>query len=669
MEKVKRAYKPRVKKIVVVEPIVPKLRFSPHSPDGPPPPYSPDGPPSPHSPDGPPPPAKKFVPHSPDSPPPPPPAKKFVPHSPDSPPPPPLAKKFVPHSPNSPPPPPLAKKLVPHSPDGPPPLALEVLTDGVHNADVPAPTGRVYSPDSPVGPMDYKTIDIVSTYEKALEIGMRYIDKINSKERPIVSNLFPVNDGPWAMNANALANTLSYIMKLLHHSCYMLCVTKYERHIYKLETHTSSPFLIQKISSDLDKLPRNATKQMHHPGGRLKELRVMQCIVKPYAEDSNTAIEYAEILKTAGILPSGVFILNLTDAVILRKDNKFPFQMVTKMEIPEEFVFREFVPIFSISGQEGYWDLPFPNYDDINIALANEGIDVFTKWSDKPYQKAVFRGGPTGCGYREDSNMRIRLAEIGNQRNMRAYLDAGIVHPNPSNKTIDTQALRYDPLHGLGYMKTNIPSVDRMTMKGQSEYKYIIHLDGNVNAYRLLNTMRTGSLILRVKSAYLSWADHLLEPNVHYIEVKEDLSDLLERIRWCVMNDSACEVIARNALQFSKKILARKSIESSIRSIIWSVNDKIRPSSVKAISVPVIVIDKGKDKGKDKDKDIRCKKGTRKNKKGECVPSKKEDIHVPVPQSIVSLPVADTNADEKVKEKRCPKGTRKNKDGDCVKWK
>jgi hypothetical protein len=46
-----------------------------------------------------------------------------------------------------------------------------------------------------------------------------------------------------------------------------------------------------------------------------------------------------------------------------------------------------------------------------------------------------------------------------------------------------------------------------MTLKEQSRFKYIVHIDGNVNAYRLLTTMKTGSVILRVVSEYTSWAD------------------------------------------------------------------------------------------------------------------------------------------------------------------
>jgi len=53
------------------------------------------------------------------------PAKKFSPHSPDEPPPTGLEKKFSPHSPDEPPPPAgLVKKFSPHSPDEPPPQSV-----------------------------------------------------------------------------------------------------------------------------------------------------------------------------------------------------------------------------------------------------------------------------------------------------------------------------------------------------------------------------------------------------------------------------------------------------------------------------------------------------------------------------------------------------------------
>lgn len=60
----------------------------------------------------------------------------------------------------------------------------------------------------------------------------------------------------------------------------------------------------------------------------------------------------------------------------------------------------------------------------------------------------------------------------------------------------------------------------------------------------------------------------------------------------------------------------------------------------------------------------RCPKGTRKNKKGDCVPVKENEI-VSSHSGSESSPSDKPNTENK-KRPKCPKGTRKNKKGDCV---
>jgi len=118
-------------------------------------------------------------------------------------------------------------------------------------------------------------------------------------------------------------------------------------------------------------------------------------------------------------------------------------------------------------------------------------------------------------------------------------------------------------------------------MRQQSEFKYIIHVDGNVNAYRLLTTMTTGSLILRVMSPYTSWTDHMIKAKVHYIPVKEDLSDLLDVIKWCKKNDERCKEIANNGFVFARSVLNKQFIQSYLSQILWSLCSKQEPSKQK----------------------------------------------------------------------------------------
>jgi len=50
--------------------------------------------------------------------------------------------------------------------------------------------------------------------------------------------------------------------------------------------------------------------------------------------------------------------------------------------------------------------------------------------------------------------------------------------------------------------------------------------------------------------------EHLKEWE-HYIPVKSDLSDLVEKAQWCVGNYDKARIIAENAYEFSKKYLTR----------------------------------------------------------------------------------------------------------------
>lgn len=151
--------------------------------------------------------------------------------------------------------------------------------------------------------------------------------------------------------------------------------------------------------------------------------------------------------------------------------------------------------------------------------------------------------------------MRIKLALMKLK-----YVD---VELSGKGKTIDSRSIKFDPVYGLGMLNTGIkPAKSFLTMAEQSNYKYIIHIDGNVNAYRLLTTMRTGSLILRVSSVYRSWVDHLIKPDIHYIQIKPDLSDLESAIEWCMDNDDKCEQIAQNGLDFAISVLQKEFIKS-----------------------------------------------------------------------------------------------------------
>ena len=443
-------------------------------------------------------------------------------------------------------------------------------------------------------------IEMIHNYKDAFEIGKQYIDALSDSVRVSyhaeMTTLLPLETASkrWKMTLPALQNTLTYIFEKLHHPCYMLCVVDDTFKIYKLVMKDSSPTFVEAIKTHhIPKLEKNDTiteKQRNFIKSKLNSadnIRVMQCILKEQKlESSNYDMinEYIKVLSEIK-LPNGVFILNLTDAVILKNDGKEPFPMVTGDVNLGKYNFREYIPILGMSGQKRYRDVPIPNYDDVEMAMSKakqqEMNDFTTDWNDKKITKAVFRGGPSGCGYTSETNMRIKLAEMKSE-----YLDVGITGNSDS---INSKAIKFDPKYGLGMMNLNLKPVKRLSMAEQSNYKYIIHIDGNVNAYRLLTTMCTGSLILRVGSEYRSWVDHMIESGVHYVSVKPDLSNLHSCIRSCIKNDKLCRQIANAGRELATSLLQKEYMKNHFQNIFWffsKYQSPPQPAKTKPMSPP-----------------------------------------------------------------------------------
>ena len=369
----------------------------------------------------------------------------------------------------------------------------------------------------------------------------------------------PLKDPLWKIDKDALTQTMRYLFSLSH-QCYVLSVVEGKPSMFKIipELHDSYQKRFDLAVKGLTGNPHITDKQR----AKIEKMvpkRIMQCVVKDRVKVDVEQNEYLDLFRTM-VLPDGMFILNLTDAVIVRKDKKHPFTMVMG-DVPAPS-YTSLLPILSMSGQKGYMDIPIPNYDEMEHVYTKplQYDTLTTDWNKKTDHRAVFRGGPTGCGYTDETNMRIKLALLAKEDLFKDRLDIGL---SGKGATIDSGSVRFDPVHGLGMLNTGIKPTDQfLTMAQQSKYRYILHVDGNVNAYRLLNTMTTGSLILRVTSDYTSWAERYLQAGVHYLAVERDLSNLDTLLTYCEKNQDKCKEIAENARVLARKILTKEFLEN-----------------------------------------------------------------------------------------------------------
>ena len=68
-----------------------------------------------------------------------------------------------------------------------------------------------------------------------------------------------------------------------------------------------------------------------------------------------------------------------------------------------------------------------------------------------------------------------------------------------------------------------------------------------------------GSVVLIVKSPYTLWFMDKLEDEVNCIFINEDLSNLQDKLKWCIKNDEKCKNIAKGGMDFYEKYLTKEA--------------------------------------------------------------------------------------------------------------
>lgn len=286
-------------------------------------------------------------------------------------------------------------------------------------------------------------------------------------------------------------------------------------------------------------------------------------------------------------VPDMEFFVNRRDFPLFKRDSTEPYEHIySDKHLPlVSHKYDKYSPVFSMSDNRDFADIAIPTCDDWARVSREEGkffihnykrsydMSCDIEWKDKK-PVAVFRGASTGI-FTDMRNPRIKLAYMSSlgekDSDGQPYLDAGITEWN----------LRPRKIFGKQYLETieidslKLDLVKPLTPKTQAEYKYIINVDGHVCAYRLSLEMQSRSCILLAQSKYHLWFFNLLKPYKHYIPIRADLTDLIDKIKWCKNNDDKCKKIAENAFLFWKKYLNRDSILDYLQNTLIKVSNKI----------------------------------------------------------------------------------------------
>ena len=99
-------------------------------------------------------------------------------------------------------------------------------------------------------------------------------------------------------------------------------------------------------------------------------------------------------------------------------------------------------------------------------------------------------------------------------------------------------------------------------------YSILIDIEGNGYSGRLKYLLWSHRPVLLVDRPHKEFFFEFLKEWEHYIPIKRDLSDLVEKTKWCLDNYDKALIIAENAFEFSKLYLTRDSCYDKWNNII-----------------------------------------------------------------------------------------------------
>jgi hypothetical protein len=252
-------------------------------------------------------------------------------------------------------------------------------------------------------------------------------------------------------------------------------------------------------------------------------------------------------------LPKGDYIISLHDGI----RSKYPWPVLAFASTEELINDGHVVLIPDPESLSGYSSI---------FREADKG-SYNAPWSNK-ISKVFWRGSATGAGpENNDLNGTARLRLL-NYANKYDFTDVGFtfytLQHNPNFKELLAST------HSL---------VPRVSIAESIKYKYLIDVDGNSCTYsRMAWILYSNSILMKHASSYKQWYYDKMLPNVHYLPISEDFSNLKEQYLWAEDNPDKAQAIAENGRIFAKRVFNDKSILDTFEQGLLRYNaNKARP--------------------------------------------------------------------------------------------
>ena len=217
--------------------------------------------------------------------------------------------------------------------------------------------------------------------------------------------------------------------------------------------------------------------------------------------------------------------------------------------------------VFTSSGIKNQLSIPDP------IFIESRGYESIRSFSSseknipwKNRRPLVFWRGVT-TGIRQSDRIgifslpRIYLCDLILKSGYEKLFDVGI-----------TDIVQIEDENEISLIKNGNFIKNKVAQEYFGNYKFSIDIDGNSNSWPgLFTKLLLGVTVIKISSTsgFSQWYYDKLVPWVHYVPVKSDMSDLIEKVLWVNDHEREAEIIADNG----KKLAFSITMESEILSV------------------------------------------------------------------------------------------------------
>ena len=178
------------------------------------------------------------------------------------------------------------------------------------------------------------------------------------------------------------------------------------------------------------------------------------------------------------------------------------------------------------------------DYSDITQKMIN-------KSKEEPIYNELFWVGSFYCHY-----SRSKLFEMTKQ--------------DPRITINDTNSWHWNNIKNREQPNNN----NYVSMLDHCNYKYLIDFQGSGYSGRTKYLLHSGRPLFYISRYWNEYWFFDLKPFVHYIPVKEDLSDFYQNFEWTINNKEQAQAIANNALDYAKNNLKKSDIINKYKKIL-----------------------------------------------------------------------------------------------------